>query len=183
MTKRPGLLIPGAIVGPSGARFGHEVKPITRNAKRPILAILALGATVVLAACNQPAPPPTVAAPAAKRAEPAVVARGGELFRQHCAACHGAKAEGAPIWQKAGPDGKYPPPPLNGTAHAWHHPMAALKRTIRDGTQRLGGNMPGWRDKLSDADIEAIIFWFQSFWPDELYRAWQHMDQAAQRGS
>jgi mono/diheme cytochrome c family protein len=156
---------------------------MTHHIKRSVLAVLVFGTMLGLVACSQSPPPTAATAPAAGRADPALVARGGELFRQHCAACHGEKAQGAFNWQKAGPDGKYPPPPLNGTAHAWHHPMAALKRTIRDGTQRLGGNMPGWRDKLSDADIEAIIFWFQSFWHDELYQAWQHMDQAAQRGS
>jgi len=109
------------------------------------------------------------------------VARGAEVFRQHCAVCHGAKAEGARDWQKAGPDGKYPAPPLNGTAHAWHHPIVALRDTIRNGTARLGGSMPPWKEKLSDADIEATIAWFQSHWPDELYAAWARMDEESRR--
>jgi len=109
------------------------------------------------------------------------VARGAEVFRQNCAACHGANAEGAPNWQNPGPDGKYPPPPLNGTAHAWHHPIASLKDTIRHGTARIGGSMPPWKDKLTDADIEAAIAWFQSHWPDELYAAWSRMDEESRR--
>lgn len=111
----------------------------------------------------------------------AQLARGGNLFQKNCAACHGSNAEGAPNWQKPGPDGKYPPPPLNGTAHAWHHPMEALKRTIRDGTLKLGGNMPAWGDKLSVQDMEDVIAWFQAKWPDELYAAWYHADQRAQQ--
>jgi mono/diheme cytochrome c family protein len=109
------------------------------------------------------------------------VARGDEVFRQNCAACHGTNAEGAPNWQKPGPDGKYPAPPLNGTAHAWHHPFASLKDTIRNGTARLGGSMPPWRDKLSEQDIESVIAWFQSHWPDELYAAWARMDAESRR--
>lgn len=109
------------------------------------------------------------------------VTRGAEVFRQNCAACHGANAEGAPNWQKPGADGKYPAPPLNGTAHAWHHPIASLQDTIRNGTARLGGSMPPWKDKLSEADIEAAIAWFQSHWPDELYATWARMDEESRR--
>ncbi len=114
--------------------------------------------------------------------DPAVIARGAGIYRQHCAACHGANAEGTPNWHRQGPDGKYPPPPLDGSAHAWHHPMSALKQVIRDGTVKLGGNMPGWKDKLSDQDIEALVAWVQSLWPEELYRSWQAMDEKARAG-
>ena len=72
-----------------------------------------------------------------------------------------------------------PPPPLNGTAHAWHHPRKALIYTIKNGTQAIGGNMPAWKDKLTDDEIESIILWFQSKWPDELYQAWAQRDQAS----
>ena len=102
----------------------------------------------------------------------AQITRGRKLFVANCAVCHGANAEGAPNWRQRGPDGKYPPPPLNGTGHAWHHPMKALRMTIRDGTQKIGGKMPAWGDKLSDQEIDDIIVWFQSEWPLEIYQAW-----------
>lgn len=98
--------------------------------------------------------------------------RGRKLFAQNCASCHGSQAQGAPQWSTPGADGKYPPPPLNGSAHTWHHPTPVLKRTIREGTIAIGGKMPPWGDKLSDEDMEAIIAWFQSFWPDEIYDTW-----------
>ncbi len=41
--------------------------------------------------------------------------------------------------------------------------------------------MPPWGDKLSDADMEAIIAWFQSHWPDEIYDTWARMDAEARR--
>lgn len=113
--------------------------------------------------------------------EPAAAARGAELYSAHCAACHGARAEGAPNWHKPGPDGKYPAPPLDGSAHDWHHPRAALRYTVKEGTARLGGNMPAWKDKLSDADIEAIIDWIVTRWPEEVYTAWLEIERKSTR--
>lgn len=107
----------------------------------------------------------------------AQITRGGKLFQQNCAVCHGAKAEGAPDWQKMDDQGKFPPPPLNGTAHAWHHPHPVLVDTIKNGTAKRGGNMPAWKDQLSDQQINDIIAWFQSKWSDEIYSAWYEMDQ------
>jgi len=114
--------------------------------------------------------------------DPQQVANGAAVFRTHCATCHGDRAQGVFNWQQPGKDGKYPPPPLDGSAHAWHHPMAALKDVIRNGTLRLGGNMPPWRDKLTDAEIEAAIAYFQSLWPAEIYQAWADIDRRAQAG-
>jgi len=99
--------------------------------------------------------------------------RGGQLFQQHCAECHGAAAQGAPNWRSKGPDGKYGAPPLNGTGHAWHHSRAALEKTVRDGTQAIGGSMPSWKDRLGAEDTDSIIGWIVSRWPDEVYAAWE----------
>lgn len=98
---------------------------------------------------------------------------GRPLYLQHCAACHGDRGQGAPQWQRPNPDGSMPPPPLNGTGHAWHHPLKALVTTIANGQ----GTMPGWRNKLQKPEMLAIIAWFQSLWPDEIYAAWARMDQ------
>jgi mono/diheme cytochrome c family protein len=149
----------------------------------PLVSLL-LTTGLFLAGCKPSAP----VSPPAQNAAPhgldaALIARGSELYLRHCASCHGHLAQGAPHWQKPGPDGKYPPPPLDGSAHAWHHPYAALQQTIRDGTARLGGGMPPWRDKLPEADIEAVIAYFQSLWPEEIYRAWQDIDRQARMGA
>jgi len=98
--------------------------------------------------------------------------RGGALFQKYCAECHGVKAEGAPNWNKRGPDGKYGPPPLNGSGHAWHHAKPVLVRTIKQGTLKIGGSMPPWGDKLSDEQIDDIFGWLISKWPDEIYEIW-----------
>ncbi len=105
--------------------------------------------------------------------DPEILGNGDQLFQENCAICHGKKAQGlVENWQVSGEDGKFPPPPLNGTAHTWHHPLNGLAHTIRNGTLEIGGSMPGWKDKLSDDDIFAIVIWISSLWPDEIYNAW-----------
>lgn len=101
-----------------------------------------------------------------------VVNYGGQLFQQNCAVCHGANAEGTSDWKQADANGNYPPPPLNGSAHAWHHSIPALVRTIKEGGVKLGGVMPPFADKLSDQDVLAVIAYFQSKWPDKVYTSW-----------
>lgn len=130
-----------------------------------------------LAGCSDGSQPAT--APAA---EASPVARGGALYRQHCANCHGANAEGAPDWHRQGADGKLPPPPLDASGHVWHHPKAWLVQTIRDGTVKRGGNMPAWGGVLKDDEIEAVIAWVQARWPQEVYESWLRMDATAAVG-
>jgi len=73
--------------------------------------------------------------------------------------------------------GNYPPPPLNGTAHAWHHDKEVLKATIEEGGVKLGGTMPAFKNILSDTDIDAAIACFQSKWPEVLYQNWENRNQ------
>lgn len=127
-----------------------------------------------------------IAAPGDKQQSEAIrkmdfaqISRGGKLFQQNCAVCHGKQAEGSQNWQKMDDKGKFPPPPLNGSAHAWHHPMSVLVSTIKNGTAKIGGSMPAWKEKLSEQDIQDVIAWFQSKWPDEIYAAWYERDRLA----
>lgn len=134
--------------------------------------VVALG----LVACGQD---DSAIIPQPRVMDPDVLARGIKLYRANCARCHGDNAEGASNWQQADKTGKYPPPPLNGNGHAWHHPTKVLLRTIKEGTVVIGGSMPPWQDKLSEEEMRAIIAWFQSRWPDELYAAWAQTDAKA----
>jgi len=101
-----------------------------------------------------------------------VVDYGAGLFQQNCAVCHGVNAEGTSDWKKTDANGNYPPPPLDGSAHAWHHSIPQLARSIKEGGVKLGGVMPPFAGKLSDQDVLAVIAYFQSKWPDETYTRW-----------
>ena len=100
------------------------------------------------------------------------VSRGEKLFRENCAACHGQNAEATPDWKKTDANGNYPPPPLNGTAHAWHHDLELLRRTVREGGAKLGGQMPAFEGVLNAAEIDSVIAYFQSKWPDDVFQRW-----------
>ena len=104
--------------------------------------------------------------------DPIRYSQGQKLFQLNCAICHGKNAEGAKDWRKPDKDGKNPAPPLNGTGHAWHHSSKSLTNTIKNGTTKIGGNMPAWKGKLSDREITLILTWIKAQWPDELYSAW-----------
>lgn len=109
------------------------------------------------------------------------VAAGERVFKDNCAVCHGQSAEASPDWKKTGPDGHYPPPPLNGTAHAWHHPIGQLRRAVQEGGQRLGGVMPPFKQILDAKQIDEAIAYFQSMWNDEIYAAWESRHQGEQK--
>ena len=105
------------------------------------------------------------------------VERGRVTFETHCATCHGQNAEGTSDWRKPDANGNYPPPPLNGSAHAWHHPLEVLERVIARGGVPLGGVMPGFSDALTQDEIRDTIAFFQSFWPDETYQRWANINE------
>lgn len=98
---------------------------------------------------------------------------GQQVFSANCARCHGAGAQGRADWQTRDAEGHYPAPPLNGTAHAWHHPLSLLKKTVSQGGIPLGGTMPGFADTLSEQQRLSAIAWFQSHWSDEIYNNWK----------
>jgi len=100
------------------------------------------------------------------------VSQGEKLFLQNCAGCHGENAEATPNWKQTDADGNYPPPPLNGSAHAWHHDLDLLRRTVREGGAKLGGQMPAFEGVLSAEETDRVIAYFQSKWPDDIFQRW-----------
>ena len=112
-------------------------------------------------------------APEARWYTPTQVRAGKGLFLQNCAVCHGEQGGGAANWRQRQPDGTFPPPPLDGSAHTWHHPLAVLKQVIRHGGEPLGGTMPAFGNTLSEEEIESVLAYIQSRWPQETYDIWQ----------
>ncbi len=100
------------------------------------------------------------------------VAMGKPLYATYCAGCHGTNGGGASNWSTPLPSGSYPPQPLNGSGHSWHHSLSQLKGTIANGGTHPGATMPGFADSLSDEEQKAVIAAFQSFWDDKTYKGW-----------
>ena len=104
--------------------------------------------------------------------DPVQIERGRTIFQKNCAGCHGENAQGTTAWRKPLDNGRYPPPPLNGTAHAWHHSTEELKQFILKGGPPGEGRMPGWEGILQDREIDDVLVWIKSLWPDEIYHGW-----------
>lgn len=100
------------------------------------------------------------------------VNEGEQVFKQNCSICHGQNAESIPNWKVTDANGNYPPPPLNGSAHAWHHDLDLLRKTVREGGIKLGGIMPSFQNRLNSQQIDSAISYFQSKWSDDIYSKW-----------
>lgn len=104
---------------------------------------------------------------------PSQVEQGSVLFQTNCAGCHGNKAQGIVVdWRKPLANGSLPAPPLNGSAHAWHHKLSDLRWVISTGSINRGGTMPGFKTWMSDQEQLAAIAYFQNFWDDRTYNVW-----------
>lgn len=101
------------------------------------------------------------------------VALGARVYIEHCAFCHGDRGEGQPGWEQRDGMGFYPPPPLDATGHADEHTLTDHLNTLRIGGGPLGGIMPSFSDVLDENAMHAVIAWFQTLWPDEVYAGWK----------
>ncbi|MGR3630862.1 MAG: c-type cytochrome [Limimaricola soesokkakensis] len=98
-------------------------------------------------------------------------ADGRALYLDNCASCHGAALEGQPDWRHPGPSGRLPAPPHDASGHTWHHPDRVLREIVRRGSAAVVGqgyesDMPGFEGILTDAEIDAILDYIKSTWPD-----------------
>lgn len=107
----------------------------------------------------------------------AQIAQGQALYNVRCASCHGKNLEGQPNWKTPLPNGRLPAPPHDRTGHTWHHADAALTGITKLGLKPFAGDsyesdMPAFATILSDEEIEAIVTYIKSTWP-ERERAYQ----------
>ena len=81
---------------------------------------------------------------------------GHKIYMEHCASCHGAPGSPPPVARS----------PLGLSEVLWNPYQAYnLVQTILDGIDGrdgLPGSMPGFRDKLSDDDIEALAIYLRT---------------------
>jgi mono/diheme cytochrome c family protein len=102
--------------------------------------------------------------------DPAQLAAGQKIYAQHCAACHGAKLEGQPNWQRRLPNGKMPAPPHDESGHTWHHPDEVLFGITKHGMvppyapPGYQSDMPAFGSILSDDQIRAVLAYIESHW-------------------
>ena len=144
---------------------------------RPVFIVLI--ALLVLVACDNDKVTGGLPVPEApeRQYDPQQLAMGEKVYAAECASCHGDKAQGADNWEKRGSNGKFPAPPLDGSGHTWHHSTEILTGIIRNGSPDNKASMPAFESRLSDQDIESVIAWFQSQWPQPVYNAWYEMQQ------
>lgn len=101
-------------------------------------------------------------------------AAGAALYQENCASCHGADLQGQPDWQSRGDDGRLPAPPHDETGHTWHHADGVLfdytklggKAALALRGAEFDSGMPGFADQLSDDQIQGILRYIKSTWPD-----------------
>ena len=103
--------------------------------------------------------------------------KGRVLYLENCASCHGRNLEGQPDWQEPLASGRLPAPPHDASGHTWHHPDRMLFEITKFGPQAILGpdyqsDMPAFAEVLDDAEIEAILDYIRSTWP-EAERAFQ----------
>ena len=119
---------------------------------------LACIVAIAIAGCGQPAPD---------------LALGERVYAQHCASCHGTKLEGQPNWRQRLPSGRMPAPPHDDSGHTWHHADGLLYEITRDGFRDplkptdSPLTMPAFGDKLSHAEIRAVITYFKNLWSEQ----------------
>ena len=103
-----------------------------------------------------------------------MIARGKIIYENNCISCHQVNLIGTENWKSLDKDGHRKAPPLNGTGHTWHHDDATLHNIIKYGLAKLvknyEGKMLGFEDNLKNEDIDSVLSYIKSFWPDDVYQ-------------
>ncbi len=104
------------------------------------------------------------------------IAIGKRVYAQQCASCHGINLEGQPNWQAELPGGGRLAPPHDLTGHTWHHPDQQLFDITKYGGQKFSAPdyknyMPAYAERMSDAEIWAVLAYIKSTWPPNIREA------------
>tara|TARA_B100000780_G_C21074379_1_gene432472 strand:- start:93 stop:518 length:426 start_codon:yes stop_codon:yes gene_type:complete len=103
-----------------------------------------------------------------------MIAKGKIIYESNCIGCHQVNLGGAENWRDLDKDNHRKAPPLNGTGHAWHHDDVNLHNIIKYGLVKLvknyDGKMLGFEKNLNDEDIDSVLSYMKSFWPNDVYQ-------------
>ena len=103
-----------------------------------------------------------------------MTSRGKIIYESNCVSCHQVNLVGVENWKSLDEDGHRKAPPLNGTGHTWHHNDVSLHNIIKYGLTKIvknyEGKMLGFGDNLKDEDIDSVLAYIKSFWPDDVYQ-------------
>ena len=103
-----------------------------------------------------------------------MIARGKIAYQNNCLSFHEVNLAGAENWKGLDEYGHRKAPPLNGTVHTWHHNDKILHTSIKYSLVGIvsdyGGKVTCFGDNLNDKDIDAILAYIKSFWPDDYYQ-------------
>ena len=81
------------------------------------------------------------------------IQKGQAVFEDHCAQCHRSSGEGLPATF----------PALNKNPFVLGDPQPVIA-TVLKGRKGSLGRMPGWKDKLDDEHIAAVITYTRQAW-------------------
>ena len=102
-----------------------------------------------------------------------MIVRGKIAYQNNCVSCHQVNLAGAENWKGLDEDGHRKAPPLDGTGHTWHHDDKTLHSIIKYGLANLidgyEGKMMGFKDNLSDKDIDSVLAYIKSYWSKDKY--------------
>ena len=158
-------------VAPHGSVLGPMAEVVFRSTQYLTDADARAMATYLQALPPQPGHPAPAAAPPA-----AALARGGKVYEQQCAQCHGEQGQGQP--------GAFPPLAGNRAVQL-ADPTNVLRVVLQGGyLPATAGNprphgMPPFQHLLSDEDVAAVATYVRSSWGNqaggvgtiEVYRA------------
>ncbi len=112
---------------------------------------------------------------------------GAVLYATSCAACHGANLQGEADWQTPKSDGILPAPPHDEDGHTWHHSdnllftytkLGGAEALAQSGVANFNSGMPAFEGILSDEEIEAILGYIKSTWPERIREIQQERTKA-----
>lgn len=142
----------------------QATKKLLKRLKWPLALAVVAGFAGILYATQEPTPK-------FMTASVETVTAGEGLYQKSCAVCHGINGIGENASAVKGgsrPGGGFFAPAVNGKAHTWHHSPDLLFSIIKNGSPAKGSPMRGWKDRMSDNEIQSVLAYIYNLWPDRI---------------